>query len=610
MENFSKIEVNSNEMSKKELKEEKEKSRLNLRKSKLDKILFSKRMLTFLNESDNDIKKNYDLNFEDIINNIPDKYKIDIPLFLDRVRNNKFLFLIQFDLSIIKEYLKSENIYFNLYGVFIVKQYLKLNNYNVDFIGALNKQIDDEFLTLITYLLKKGNKKMSFEILIILINVTYTMEGEMLFGKDQKVVENIASFIGNNKNDSTFVGLGLLLIKNMTNKNALVKQILYDYNIIEYFKEIYQKYILNSDIIENLILCLGHFINSRFSKNKYILFSINIIKSQLNHNNNFQRLTAYINILYNLAYTKNCEIIKKMIDEEIYKPLMEIFPFDEDNFSKFYDSTKNNDNNNNIIIDEETMKKKLQNMRILIIKIFQHLLLLEDNVYIQKLIDSGISQFINKLLKLSDIKIIKNTFNCIYLISFGTFGHVSDLYNNNTVSLALNVSKNVYEALNSKNQIINNNISKKDLLGALREISLAFSILIINSLYERIVPIIEYENGLILLLLKDTLKLIDELPNKRDSISYIFKAFYKILKSFDENIKEFLEKNGFKEVLEKLLNNSDEEVSKCSSTIIDEFFDDGSNDNNNININDIIKDCNFDDNKKNDVDDDDDEDDD
>ena len=608
MENFSKIELNNNEMSKKELKEEKEKSRLNLRKSKLDKILFSKRMLTFLNESDNDIKKNYDLNLEDIINNIPDKYKIDIPLFLDRVRNNKFLFLIQFDLSIIKEYLKSENIYFNLYGVFIVKQYLKLNNYNVDFIGALNKQIDDEFLTLITYLLKKGNKKMSFEILIILINVTYTMEGEMLFGKDQKVVENIASFIGNNKNDSTFVGLGLLLIKNMTNKNALVKQILYDYNIIEYFKEIYQKYILNSDIIENLILCLGHFINSRFSKNKYILFSINIIKSQLNHNNNFQRLTAYINILYNLAYTKNCEIIKKMIDEEIYKPLMEIFPFDEDNFSKFYDSTKNNDNN--IIIDEETMKKKLQNMRILIIKIFQHLLLLEDNVYIQKLIDSGISQFINKLLKLSDIKIIKNTFNCIYLISFGTFGHVSDLYNNNTVSLALNVSKNVYEALNSKNQIINNNISKKDLLGALREISLAFSILIINSLYERIVPIIEYENGLILLLLKDTLKLIDELPNKRDSISYIFKAFYKILKSFDENIKEFLEKNGFKEVLEKLLNNSDEEVSKCSSTIIDEFFDDGSNDNNNININDIIKDCNFDDNKKNDVDDDDDEDDD
>ena len=289
---------------------------------------------------------------------------------------------------------------------------------------------------------------------------------------------------------------------------------------------------------------------------------------------------------------------------------MEIFPFDEDNFSKFYDSTKNNDNNNNIIIDEETMKKKLQNMRILIIKIFQHLLLLEDNVYIQKLIDSGISQFINKLLKLSDIKIIKNTFNCIYLISFGTFGHVSDLYNNNTVSLALNVSKNVYEALNSKNQIINNNISKKDLLGALREISLAFSILIINSLYERIVPIIEYENGLILLLLKDTLKLIDELPNKRDSISYIFKAFYKILKSFDENIKEFLEKNGFKEVLEKLLNNSDEEISKCSSSIIDEFFDDGSNDNNNININDIINDCNFDDNKKNDVDDDDDEDDD
>ena len=137
------------------------------------------------------------------------------------------------------------------------------------------------------------------------------------------------------------------------------------------------------------------------------------------------------------------------------------------------------------------MKKKLQDLRLLIIKIFQHLLLLEDRFYIQKLIDSGIAQFINKLLKLSDIKIIKNTFNCIYLICHGTFGNVSDLYNNNTISLALKVSKNVYEILNSKNQIINNNISKKDLLGALREISMAFSLLINNSLNERVVPIIK-----------------------------------------------------------------------------------------------------------------------
>jgi hypothetical protein len=80
-------------MAKKELKEDKEKSRLNLRKSKLNKILFSKRMVTFLNESDNDIKKNYGLNLEDIINNIPDKYKIDILQFLDGVRNNKIIFI-------------------------------------------------------------------------------------------------------------------------------------------------------------------------------------------------------------------------------------------------------------------------------------------------------------------------------------------------------------------------------------------------------------------------------------------------------------------------------------------------------------------------------------
>ena len=65
--------------------------------------------------------------------------------------------------------MKSSNIYLNLYGIFIIKQYLKRNDYNEEFINALNKQIDDESLALFSFLLNKGNKKLSFEILIILI---------------------------------------------------------------------------------------------------------------------------------------------------------------------------------------------------------------------------------------------------------------------------------------------------------------------------------------------------------------------------------------------------------------------------------------------------------
>ena len=86
MENFSKIQNNKNEITKMEFEEEKEKSRLNLRKTKLEKILSSKRKMNLTDGSDTEIKKNYSLNLDDIINNIPEEYKINIIQFLDKVR--------------------------------------------------------------------------------------------------------------------------------------------------------------------------------------------------------------------------------------------------------------------------------------------------------------------------------------------------------------------------------------------------------------------------------------------------------------------------------------------------------------------------------------------
>ena len=489
--------------------------------------------------------------------------------------------------------MKSSNIYLNLYGIYIIKQYLKRNDYNEEFINALNKQIDDEFLALFSFLLNKGNKKMSFEILIILINVTYTKQGEMLFGKEQNVVENIANFLIKNKNDIILIEFGIILIKHMTSKNSLVKQILYNCKLIDFLNEIYQMYLLNPDIIDNLILCLGHFINSRFSNNKNILFSIKIIKAQLNNNTSFQRLLSYVYILYNLVYSQNPEIIKKMIDEEIHKSLMEIFPFDDNSYLSFNKNIKNNNINDININDEEDFKRKFLNFRLIIIKILKNLLTLEENDYIQKIIDAGISQFLNRLLQLSDIKIIKNAFNCIFLICYGTFGQISDLYDNNTISFALKVSKNVYETLHSQNQFINN-LSKKDFIGALKKISSAFSLLIINSLHERLVPIIKFENGFILLLLKDSLKIFQDIPKCHELITYICRAFYKLLKSSDDNLKEFLVKNGFKEILEKLQINPNEEIVKNAEMIYEEYFEDFDDNSNNCNINDIIEDCEFD----------------
>ena len=259
-------------------------------------------------------------------------------------------------------------------------------------------------------------------------------------------------------------------------------------------------------------------------------------------------------------------------DEEIHKSLMDIFPFDDISLISFNKNSKNNNINDININDEEEFKKKFRKFRLIIIKILENILTLEEHEYIQKIIDSGIAQFINRLLQLSDIKIIKNTFNCIFMICYGTFGHISNLYENNTISLALKVSKNIYEAFNSQNQFINN-ISKEDFIGALKEISKAFSLLIKNSLHEQLVPIIKYEKGFILLLLKDSLKIFQDIPDNDDLITFICQAFYKLLKSSDFNIKEFLLKNGFKEILEKLQINQNEDIVKTAEIIYDEYFE-------------------------------------
>ena len=58
-------------------------------------------------------------------------------------------------------------------------------------------------------------------------------------------------------------------------------------------------------------------------------------------------------------------------------------------------------------------------------------------------------------------------------------------------------------------------------------------------------------------------------------------------------IKEFLLKIGFKEILEKLQINQNEDIVKTAEIIYDEYFEDfeDNSNSNNININDIIDDC-------------------
>ena len=442
---------------------------------------------------------------------------------------------------------------------------------------------------LFSSLLNKGNKQLAFDILIILINISYTQQGELLFGKDEDVINNISSFLGNNKTDNVLLGYGFLLIKHITTHNSLVKHILYKYKIIEFIYEIYQMHIFDSFLMDNVISCLGRFINLRFEKNKNFLGSIKIIKSQLNKNTEIFLLIKYIKILYNLAMYDDEVILKQMYEEEIYKNLLELFPFDDEHFKDVNKNNKFSSINNDINIDDkEYYKKELKNLRIIILKTLGRILDIKDKKYIQSIIDLGFYQFLNQLLKFTDIKILKYSFYCIGSICEGTYGQIINLYDNNTISLAYIVSKNIYQSLNSKNKP--NSELLPEYFKALKNIIFCFSLLILNSLNEKLIPFINADNYFIVSLLIEGLKLFDDPEKDEHLILIIIDALNHLLRLPNNNFLLFFEQNGTKEIFDKLLLSPKESIVDKAQLFYDDYFDDGVDNNNNdkININDII----------------------
>ena len=88
--------------------------------------------------------------------------------------------------------------------------------------------------------------------------------------------------------------------------------------------------------------------------------------------------------------------------------------------------------------------------------------------------------------------------------------------------------------------------------------------------------------------------------SNNELLIYILNSIYKLIeydKSDDDellgkghvSLKLFLEKNGFKEILEKLQTNSDSTISDTADTIFDSLFD-NNDDDNEINIDDIVDD--------------------
>ena len=460
------------------------------------------------------------------------------------------------------------------------------NNSTNDNNKILCEQLTPEILTALINLLQKNNPKLSYTILQILINVTYLDEGEILFGPDKNILYKLATFLGNNKFERELLYNGLWLIRHITHKNSEVRLNLLNYQFMEFLNEIYIKYICDNDVMDQMICCISNLIKCQFKDNiNHYLCIIKIIKSQLNPIFAIDKINRNVCIIFNLT-SLNSEIIdNEIIENNIHKDLMNIFPLFL--LPQYYNNSTISSKIKNF---SENEKEKYKILAIYILRIFGKICSLDEKNFplTQKLIKDNISDFYRKVLLIEDLKIIKNVAFSMSNICSGNYGEISSLYDSGALLELINVAKNIYDALSGNYNFDSEKI--KELKEAFSEINYVLSLTLNNSLYEKIIPYVIYKNGIYIQCLLKAMQLYND--NKvltRYCISAIRKLaiyaqtnddFFIVIKGKDNSeIKmsfyEFGDKNGMKEIIGGLQLSPDEKIADKADELYDEIYDDG-----------------------------------
>ena len=449
----------------------------------------------------------------------------------------------------------------------------------------LCEQLITEILNVLINLLQKNNPKLSYTILQILINVTFLDEGEVLFGPDQTILYKISNFLGNNKFDRELLNNGLWLIRHITHKNSEVRLNLLNFQFMEFLNEIYEKYIYDNEIMDQMLCCISNLIKCQFKDNiNHYLCIIKIFKTQFNPLFSIDKINRNISILFHLT-TLNSEIIdNEIIENNIHKDLMNIFPFFL--LPQHYNNSSLS-SKKNILTENEKQKYKI--LAIYILRIFGKICSLDEKNFplTQKLINDNISDFYRKVLLIEDLKIIKNVAFSMSNICSGNYGEISSLLDSGAILELINVAKNIYDALDENYNFDSEKI--KELKESFSEINYVLSLTLNNSLYEKIIPYVTYKNGIYIQCLLKAMQLYnDNRVLTRYCISAIRKLniyaetngdFFIMIKEKDNNeIKmnfyDFGNKYGMKEIIEGLQLNDDEKVAYKAGELYDEIYDD------------------------------------
>ena len=497
-----------------------------------------------------------------------------------------------------KDFLKSTDIKLNIYCIYIIKSFIIINENNNEIITNIVNQIDNEFLTLLTYLLKQENKNLLYDILFILIKVSFVDKGEKLFILDEKIILNIINCLWRNKNDSNLLTYGIMLIKNITlnyedSENKAIQLFIYN-KIINLFEEIYENNLSNNIFMINLMSCLWNLINYKLKNANdipYLLPSIKIIKSQINPNLNPDLLNRYIYLFLLLTSYNSSNIFYEMNNYEIHKTLINIYQSCVEIFNK----TNNQLSQNNINEGNKEIKniEIYQNICLNILKIFDKLTSLENVIFTQNFINDELAIFLTSVIQSKEVRFIKLGCICINNIISGEFEQISCLFENNIILELIKVSKNIYDSLYSNGEFKKEYFN--ELIDIFKKINYIFSLLIINSLHDDIIQLVSYNNFTIIYILLKGIEIYRE--NNDELLELLLKAIdiliiidkedkYINLHKDINNSKYFssseargyfvfsqiLERNGMKEIIDKIKFHKNKLISQIADSIYNRTF--------------------------------------
>ena len=132
-------------------------------------------------------------------------------------------------------------------------------------IKIISQQIEQNLLNkIVSYLAFINDKKILFETIWILINISYENEGETKIGNEKNNLKYILNFIVNSLNDKIMLYHILWLVRHLISKNLSNKLYFFQNNIFDLFQIISDKYEFDDEINNILIYVICNICRTTF----------------------------------------------------------------------------------------------------------------------------------------------------------------------------------------------------------------------------------------------------------------------------------------------------------------------------------------------------------